>query len=79
MKCHTIQEAVKYQYGKVEIDMPVFMDDIAAAETADNNNIRKGIQSCRMEIENKIIYGLKKTKHMVINMGKEPEGAIEVR
>ena len=24
---NTIQESVKYQYGKVEIGMPVFMDD----------------------------------------------------
>ena len=29
-----IQEAVKYQYGKVEIGMPVFMDDIAAVGAA---------------------------------------------
>ena len=47
-----------------------FMDDIAAAAgTADNNNIRKGIQNCRkMEIEKNIINILKKTKYMVINM-----------
>ena len=32
-----------------------------------------------MEIEKKIIYRLKKTKYMVINTGKEPEGAIEER
>ena len=44
--------------------MPVFMDDIAAAGTANNNNIRKGIQNCRkMEIEKNIIYILKKTKY----------------
>ena len=73
-----IQEAVKYQYGKVEIGMPVFMDDIAAVGTADN--IRKGIQNCRrMEIEKKMMYGLKKTKYMVINTGKEPEEVIEER
>ena len=29
-----------------------------------------------MEIEKKMIYGLKKTKYMVINTGKEPEEAI---
>ena len=58
--------------------MPVFMDDIAAVGTADN--IRKGIQNCRrMEIEKKMIYGLKKTKYMVINTGKEPEEVIEER
>ena len=27
---------MKYQYGKVEIGMPVFMDDIAAVGTSDN-------------------------------------------
>ena len=47
-RVNEIQEAVKYQYGKVEIGMPVFMDDIATVGTADN--IRKGIQNCRMEI-----------------------------
>ena len=77
-RVNEIQEAVKYQYGKVEIGMPVFMDDIAAVGTADN--IRKGIQNCRrMEIEKKMIYGLKKTKYMVINTGKEPEEVIEER
>ena len=32
-----------------------------------------------METENKMIYGFKKTKYMVINMGKEPEEVIEER
>ena len=31
-RVNKIQEAVKYQYGKVEIGMPVSMDDIAAKE-----------------------------------------------
>ena len=45
-------EPVKYQYDKVEIGIPVFMDDIAAVGTAEN--IRKAIQNCRrMEIEKK--------------------------
>ena len=71
-RINEIQEAVKYQYGKVEIGMPVFMDDIAAVRTA--YNMRKGVQNCRrMEIEKKMVYGLNKTKDMVINMGKEPE------
>ena len=46
-----IQEAVKYQYGGVVIDTSVFMDDIAAVETA--YNIRKGIVE-----EWRLIYGL---------------------
>ena len=54
------------------------MDNIAAVGTADT--IRKGIQNCRgVEIEKKVIYGLKKTKYMVINTGKEPEEVIEER
>ena len=42
-RVNEIQEVVKYQYGKVEIGMPVFMDDIAAIGIA--GNIRKGIQN----------------------------------
>ena len=69
---------MKYQYVKVEIGMLVFMDDIAAVGTADD--IRKGLQNCRrMENEKNMIYGLKKTKCMVINTGKEPEEVIEER
>ena len=71
-RVNAIQEAVKYQYGKVEISMPVFMNDVAAVGTADD--IWKEIQNCRrMEIEKKMIYGLKKTKYMLINTGKEPK------
>ena len=77
-RVNAIHRAVKYLYGKVKIGMPVFMDDTAAVGTADN--IRKRIQNCRrMEIEKKIIYGLKKTKYVVINMGKEQEEVIEER
>ena len=77
-RVNEIQEAVKYQYGKVDIGMPDFIDSIAAVGTADN--IMKEIQNCRrMEIEEKMLYGLKKTKYMVINTGKEAEEVIEVR
>ena len=73
-----IQEAVKYQYGKVEKGMSVLMDGIASVETADN--IRKAIQNYgRMEIEKKMIYGLNKTKYMVIKTGKGQEEVIEGR
>ena len=69
---------MKYQYGTVEIEMSVFMDDIAAVGTADD--IKKEIQNCsRMEIEKKMIYGLKKTKYIVINKGKESKKVIEER
>ena len=77
-RVNEIQETVKYQYGKVEVGMPVFMDDVAAVGTADN--IRKGIQNCRrMEIQKRMIYVLKKTKYMAITMGKEPEELIDER
>ena len=69
---------MKYQYGTVEIEMSVFMDDIAAVGTADD--IKKEIQNCsRMEIEKKMIYGLKKTKYILINKGKESKKVIEER
>ena len=75
-RVNTIRESGKYQYGKVEIGMLVFMDDIAAVGKADG--IRKGIQNCRrMEIEKKMIYELKKTKYMVSNTKKEPEELVE--
>ena len=32
-----------------------------------------------MEIEKKVIHGLKKTKYLVINTGNEPEEVIEER
>ena len=58
--------------------MSVFMDDIPVVETADD--IRKGIQNCRrMKIEKTVVHGLKKTKYMVINPGKEPKEVIEER
>ena len=51
-RVNSIQQAVKYQSGKVEIGMPVFMVDTEAVGTA--HNIRKGIQNCRrMETEKK--------------------------
>ena len=43
-KANTIQETVKYQYVKVEIGMPVFMNDIAVVGAA--NKIRKEMQNC---------------------------------
>ena len=52
-------EEVKYRYGKKNIRMPVFMDDIAIACKAEH--IEKGINNCTMkEKEKKISFGLKK-------------------
>ena len=62
----------KYRYGKINIGMPVFMDDIATAGKAEH--IRKGIKNCaRMEKEKKISFGLKKTKYMIVKTGREEE------
>ena len=71
-KVNTIQEALKYQYGEVEIGMPVFMDDIAVVGTADN--IGKRIPSCRrMKIEKKIIHGLQETKDHMLELNRKCE------
>ena len=62
---------VKYSYGKINIGMPVFMDDITAGKA---EHIRKGIKNCtRMEREKKISFGLKKTKYMIVKTGREEE------
>ena len=42
-RVNAIQATVKYQFDKVEISIPIFMDDIAAVETTDN--IGKRIQN----------------------------------
>ena len=69
---NSIGEEVKYRYGKINIRMPVFMDDIATAGKAEH--IRKGINNCvRMEKENKISFGLKKTKYMIVKTRREEE------
>ena len=67
---NSIGEEVKYRYGKINVGMPVFMDDIATAGKAEH--IRKGINNCaRMEKEKKISFGLKKTKYMIVKTGRE--------
>ena len=65
-------EELKYRYGKINIGMPVFMDDITRAGKAEH--IRKGINNCaRTEKEKKINFGLKKTKYMIVETGREEE------
>ena len=69
---NSIGEEVKYRYGKINIRMPVFMDDIATAGKAEQ--IRKGINNCaRMEKEKKISFGVKKTKYVIVKTGREEE------
>ena len=48
-KVNIIQEPVKYQYGKVEIGMPVFMDDTAAVGTTYNIFLKLGFTPCKAE------------------------------
>ena len=55
-------EEVNYRYGRINIGMPVFMDDIATAGKTEH--VRKGINNyARMEKEKKINFGLKTTKY----------------
>ena len=66
-RVNDIGEKVCCKYG--EIGMPVFMNDISAV--GDAEEIRKGIKSCRiMEALKKFEYGLKKTKIMIVRIGK---------
>ena len=69
---NSIGEEVKYSYGKINIGMPVFMDDIATAGKTEH--IRKGTKNCaRMEKEKKISFGLKKTKYKIVKTGRGEE------
>ena len=75
-KVNNIGEIVQYSYGKVDIGMSVYMDDIAAAGGI--AEIRKGIGNCaKMEKEKKTRYGLQKTKYMMVKLGKEREEIIQ--
>ena len=75
-RVNNIGETVQYSYGKVDIGMSVYMDDIVAAgEIAE---IRKGIRNCpNTEKEKKMRYGLKKTKYMMVKTGKEKEEIVQ--
>ena len=69
---NSIAEEVKCRYGKINIGMPVFMNDIATASKAEH--VRKGINNCaRMEKDKKISFGLTKTKYMIVRTGQEEE------
>ena len=50
----------------------VYVDDISTVGDADD--IRKGIRNCaEMERKKKFIYGMEKTRYMVIKTGKGKE------
>ena len=69
---NSIGEEVKYRYCKINIEIPVFMDDIATASKAEH--IRKGINNyARMKKEKKISFVLKKTKYMIVKTRREEE------
>ena len=71
-RVNNIGETLQYSYGKVDIGMPVYIDDIAAAGGIAES--RKRIRNCtKMEKEKKMRYGLKKTKYMMVKTGKERE------
>ena len=58
MKVNEIGQKVICKYGNIEIDMPVFMDNITAIGYADT--IRKEIRNCRkMETEKNSIWAEK--------------------
>ena len=74
-KVNSIEETVRYSYGKIVIGMSVYMDDKAAAGIAE---IRKGIRNCaKMEKEKKMKYGLKKTKYMMVKTGNKREEIVQ--
>ena len=67
---------MQYRYGKIDIRMSVYMDDIAAAGGV--AKIRKRIRNCaKMEKQKKIRYGPKKTKYMMVKTGKEREEIVQ--
>ena len=76
-RVNNIGETVQYSYGKVDIGISVYMDDIAAAGGI-AFQIRKGIRNCaKMEKEMKMRYGPKKTKYMMVKTGKEREEIVQ--
>ena len=71
-----VGESQERNLGRELIGILVFVDDVMSAGNPEE--IRKGIRNCRtMEKLKKTTYGLKKTKHMVMNTGKEKEETIE--
>ena len=68
-KVNDISEKVVVKYGEILIGMPIFMDDIATVGGPEDR--RKGISNCRkMEIEEKMEYGLTKTNIIEIKTRK---------
>ena len=71
-----VGESQERNLGRELIGILVFVDDVMSAGNADD--VRKAIRNCRtMEKLKKTTYGLKKTKYMVMNTGKEKEEIID--
>ena len=69
---NSIGEEVKYRYGKLIIGLLVFVDDIATVGKSEH--IKKDTDNfARMEKEKKISFGLKKTKCMIVKIGRKEE------
>ena len=67
---NNIGENQEKAVGEVMVGILVFVDDVMSAGTAEE--IRKAIRNfAEMEKLKKVTYGLKKTKYMIMNTGKE--------
>ena len=65
-----LERKVDYKYCKIEIGMPIYMDDISLA--GEPEEVKKGRRKCeRMEAEKKMKYSLRETNYMVVKTGKE--------
>ena len=75
-KVNNIGKTVQYSYGKIDIGMSDYVDDIVAEGGI--AEIRKGIRNCvKTEKEKKMTYGLKKTKYMMVKARKEREEIVQ--
>jgi hypothetical protein len=73
---NNIGEPQQRSLGKEYIAILIFVDDVMSAGNAEE--IRKAIRNFKeMEELKKFTYGLKKTKYMIMNTGKEKEEMIE--
>ena len=67
---NNISENQEKAVGEIMVGILVFVDDVMSAGTAED--IRKAIRNfAEMEKLKKVTYGLKKTKYMIINTGRE--------
>ena len=72
---NNIAEHQERSLGNEYVAILVFVDDVMSAGSPEDT--RKAIRNCReMEKMKKFTYGLKKTKYMVVNTGREKEEEI---